>query len=64
MKSFRNIRSRYSGMTAYTVFPAILIIACMFHLSLDAQPYDPFTQITDDNYNKLKLAMFLLDQQI
>lgn len=47
-----------------TIFPlsticlsTILLITTSIPVFLDAQPYEPFTQITDDNFNKMELAM-------
>ncbi len=55
-------RSKKKTLTVYNqiagiYISAIFIIAILFAPSLSAQPYEPFTQITDDNFEKMELAM-------
>lgn len=57
MKSSKKKKYLIPNPAAMIYLPAIFIIATLFVTSMNAQPYDPFTQITDDNFKKMELAM-------
>ncbi len=57
MKSSKKKKSPILKPVTGMYFPAFFILAILLASSVNAQPYNPFTQITDDNFEKMELAI-------
>lgn len=58
MKSIWHSTSKKSRLLTAACFSAVFMIATSIPVFLNAQPLDPFTQITDDNFLKNQVAVY------